>query len=129
MLALPRLPAVPSASLVATLHAILHNDTSSAISNAPILSKFLESYTRAPCSAALHRRALHTGLSTADACAVLEVYCGWLEVVREQQEGKGWCDGLTSTWGVGEAEKKAVPPVMAMKDVPLSSVRSLLSFS
>ncbi|KAJ9124164.1 hypothetical protein QFC22_000961 [Naganishia vaughanmartiniae] len=120
MLALPRLPAVPSASLVAALSDILHKDA--ATKSAPTLAKFLEAYTRAPCSAALHRRALHTGLSAADACAVLDVFCGWLESVKEQQESGGWCDGLTSTWVAGEAEKKVVPPVMVMKDVPVSSV-------
>ncbi|KAJ9106204.1 hypothetical protein QFC21_001348 [Naganishia friedmannii] len=123
MLALPRLPAVPSASLVAALHAVLHQEVSLTPASAALtLAKFLESYTRAPCSAALHRRALHTGLSPADACAVLEVFCGWLELVKEQQESGGWCDGLTSTWGVAEGEKKVVPPVMVMKDVPVSSV-------
>lgn len=120
MLALPRLPAIPSTSLVAVVHAALHPTTT-----APPLPTVLEAYLGAPCSAPMHRRAVHQGLNgTSDATRVLGVFADWLEAFRQRGEtGSGWgLDSVTQGWG--EEEKKGVQPqqVVVGKDVPLASV-------
>lgn len=124
MLALPRLPAIPSTSLVAVVYAALHPS-----STAPPLPTVLEAYLGAPRSAPLHRRAVYEGLNgTSDATRVLEVFAGWLEAFRQRGEtGSGWgLDGVTQGWG--EEEKKGAQPqqVVVGKDVPLASVCRLV---
>lgn len=126
MLALPRLPAIPSTSLVAVVHAALHpTPTTTNGSAPPALASVLEAYLCAPCSAPLQRRAIHTGLNgTDDATRVLTVFADWLEAFRERGElGSGWgLDGVTSGW-VEEERKGQVTQVVAVgKDVSLASV-------
>ena len=125
MLALPRLPAIPSTSLVAVVHAALHPPPTLSGTAPPSLNTVLEAYICAPCSAPLHRRAVHTGLNgTSDATQVLTVFADWLEAFRERGEtGSGWgMDTVTSAWGE-EERRAAVAPVIAVgKDVTLASV-------
>ncbi|KAI5455040.1 hypothetical protein NCC49_002314 [Naganishia albida] len=124
MLALPRLPAIPSASLVAVVHAALHPPPSTTTTTPP-LPAVLEAYLGAPCSAPLHRRAIHTGLNgTSDATRVLEVFAGWLEAFRERGEtGSGWgLDGVTHGWNEDERKAGQVAQVVVGKDVPLASL-------
>jgi hypothetical protein len=126
MLALPRLPAIPSASLVAVVHAALHPLPTT--TSTPPLPTVLEAYLGAPCSAPLHRRAIHTGLNgTNDATRVLEVFGGWLEAFRERGEtGSGWgLDGVTQGWSEDEKRGAQVGQVVVGKDVSLASVRRM----
>jgi hypothetical protein len=126
MLALPRLAAIPSTSLVAVVHAALHPTPTSTGSTAPPLTTVLESYLSAPCSAPLHRRAIHTGLNgTDDAARVLTVFADWLEAFRERGEmGSGWgIDAVTGGWGEEERKVQVGQVVAVGKDVSLASVR------
>lgn len=125
MLALPRLPAIPSTSLVAVVHAALHPAPTPGVSPTPSLPTVLEAYLGGPCSAPLHRRAIHTGLNgTSDATRVLEVFADWLEAFRERGEtGSGWgLEGVTQGWGEEERKNVVQQPVAVGKDVPLASV-------
>lgn len=131
MLALPRLPAIPSASLVAVVRAALHPLPTPAGAAPPSLNTVLEAYLCAPCSAPLHRRAIHIGLDgTSDATRVLTVFADWLEAFRERGEtGSGWgIDAVTSAWGEEERRAAPAPVIAAGKDITLASVGELRKY-
>ena len=125
MLALPRLLAIPSTSLVAVVHAALHPPPTPTGAAPPSLNAVLEAYLCAPCAAPLHRRAIHTGLNgTSDATRVLGVFADWLEAFRERGEtDSGWgMDTVTNGWGEDDRRAPVAPVVAVGKDVPLASV-------
>ncbi|GHJ88543.1 hypothetical protein NliqN6_4945 [Naganishia liquefaciens] len=125
MLALPRLLAIPSTSLVAVVHAALHPPPTPTGAAPLSLNAVLEAYLCAPCAAPLHRRAIHTGLNgTSDATRVLGVFADWLEAFRERGEtDSGWgMDTVTNGWGEDDRRAPVAPVVAVGKDVPLASL-------